>query len=114
MTEFSLEGFLNFLALLGWNDGTEQEIFTVEELISKFSIAGIGKSGANFDQKRLEWINGHHIRLLKLSKLYKACDKFWPSKAAHTDREYRKEVLIFGPRALKVSLRVRRTNLLLF
>ncbi len=94
-------GFLNFLALLGWNDGTEQEIFTVEELISKFSIAGIGKSGANFDQKRLEWINGHHIRLLKLSKLYKACDKFWPSKAAHTDREYRKEVLSLVQERLK-------------
>jgi glutamyl-tRNA synthetase len=66
------EALLNFLALLGWNPGKgdNQEIFTVNELIEKFSIEGIGKSGANYGEDRLKWINGHHIRALKLDDLY--------------------------------------------
>lgn len=87
------DGLLNFLALLGWNDGTDQEIFTVQELTEKFSIERIGKSGANYDEKRLEWINGHHIRNLPLNDLYKLSEKFWGSKASQPDREYKKEVL---------------------
>ena len=70
-----IDGLLNFLALLGWNPGkgNNQEIFTVDQLIEEFSIAGIGKSGANYDEKRLEWINGHHIRALSLDQLYSYC-----------------------------------------
>ncbi len=56
------EAMLNFLALLGWNDGTEQEIFSVSELIEKFSLERVQKSPAKFDLERLNWMNGVWIR----------------------------------------------------
>lgn len=59
---FLPEALLNFLALLGWNDGTEQEIFSLDELIENFSLERIQKSPAKFDSKRLNWVNGVFIR----------------------------------------------------
>ncbi len=56
------EAFLNYLALLGWNDGSEQEIFSRDELIKKFDINRIQKSPAIFDVQRLDWLNGRYIR----------------------------------------------------
>jgi len=52
---FLPEAFINFLALLGWNDGTEQEIFTKEELIDKFSIERVHSGGAKFDYEKAKW-----------------------------------------------------------
>jgi len=65
--EFKDQGFLapamvNFLALLGWNDGTEQEIYTVDDLSSKFSLDRITKSPAVFDRVKLGWMNGQHLK----------------------------------------------------
>lgn len=54
----------NYLALLGWNPGTDQEIFTMEELIRAFDIKKIQKGGAAFDEKKLDWVNKEHIKLL--------------------------------------------------
>lgn len=90
-----VDSFINFLALLGWNpgDGDNQEIFTVEELLVKFSIKGLGKSGANFDEKRLEWINGHHIRAKNIDELYDLSQAYWPDSAANFDKEYKMQVL---------------------
>lgn len=56
------EALLNFLALLGWNDGSEQEIFPFDELIHKFELNRIQKSPAKFDIERLNWMNGVFIR----------------------------------------------------
>lgn len=56
------EALMNFLALLGWNDGTEQEIFSPEELIGKFKLERVQKSPAVFDINRLNWMNGEYIR----------------------------------------------------
>ncbi len=56
------EALLNFLALLGWNDGTEQEIFSLSELADAFSLERIQKSPAKFDLDRLNWMNGMFIR----------------------------------------------------
>lgn len=56
------EAMLNFLALLGWNDGTEQEVFSPQELIEKFSLERLQKSPAKFDIERLNWLNGLWIR----------------------------------------------------
>lgn len=58
------EAVVNYLALLGWNPGTEQEIFTMEELIEQFDLAKIQKGGAIFDEKKLEWVNKEHIKRL--------------------------------------------------
>lgn len=56
------EALLNFLALLGWNTQDEQEIFSMEELIEKFSLDRVHKGGAVFDIKKLDWINGQYIK----------------------------------------------------
>jgi glutamyl-tRNA synthetase len=54
--------FVNFLAMLGWNPGTEQEIFSMEELIEAFSIDRVSKKGAKFDIEKAKWFNQHYLR----------------------------------------------------
>lgn len=90
---FLPEALVNFIATLGWNDGTEQEIFTMEELIEKFSLDRVGRSGARFDVQRLTWLNGQHIRTLTLDDLYSRVEKFWPTSAANASQSYKKEIL---------------------
>ena len=58
------DAFINFLALLGWNPGTEQEIFSREELKQAFDISRIQKSGAQISQEKLDWINKEHMKKL--------------------------------------------------
>ncbi|MEK7563148.1 MAG: glutamate--tRNA ligase [Patescibacteria group bacterium] len=58
------EALLNFLALLGWNPGTEQEIFSLNDLIDKFSLERVQKAGAVFDHEKLDWLQGQWIRKL--------------------------------------------------
>ena len=53
---------LNFLALLGWNEGVEQEIYSLDELKQRFDIARVNKSGARFDIDKLKWFNHHYIQ----------------------------------------------------
>jgi glutamyl-tRNA synthetase len=66
---FLPEAFVNFLATLGWNDGSGQEIFTLDELISKFSIDRISKAGAKFDFEKAKWFNGEWIKKAKAESL---------------------------------------------
>ena len=61
---FLQEAFINMLAFLGWNPGTEQEIFTIEQLIQAFSIDRVGKSGSKYDYAKTKWFNQQHLRLL--------------------------------------------------
>ncbi len=95
------EAMVNFLATLGWNDGTKQEIFSIEELISKFNLNRVQKSGAKFDEQRLIWIDGAHIRSLALADLYKQVADFWPSEADSYDNTYRMSVLKLVQERLK-------------
>jgi glutamyl-tRNA synthetase len=64
---FVPEAFINLLALLGWNDGTEQEIFTMEELIEKFSMERVHSGGAKFDYEKAKWFNQEWIKRLPVS-----------------------------------------------
>lgn len=59
---FLPEAFVNLLALLGWNDGSEQEIFSIEELVEKFSIKRVHKGGAKFDYEKARWFNHEWIK----------------------------------------------------
>lgn len=68
---FLPEAFINMLAFLGWNPGTEQEIFTPDDLIGTFSIDRIGKGGAKFDFEKAKWFNQQFIRNLDSSGLCK-------------------------------------------
>lgn len=87
------EALINFIASLGWNDGTEQEIFTREELIEKFSLERVQRSGARFDERRLLWMNGVWIRQLDSDSIYTLCQGFWPKEAEPYDETYKKLVL---------------------
>jgi len=61
-TGYLPEALINFLVLLGWNPGTEQEIFSMEELIKTFNLERIGKAGAKFDIQKAQWFNQHYLR----------------------------------------------------
>lgn len=95
------EALINFIASLGWNDGTEQEIFSVDELTQKFRLDHVQKSGARFDERRLLWMNGHYIRELPLDDLYRRVEDFWPPEAANSDEAYKKTVLALAQERLK-------------
>lgn len=58
------QAFINMLALLGWNGGTEQEIYTMDELIRDFSLDKVGKSGARFDPEKARWFNQQYVHAL--------------------------------------------------
>jgi glutamyl-tRNA synthetase len=68
---YSKEALINFVALLGWNpgSGSEQEIFTMQELLEQFSLEHVGKSGAIFNLEKLSWIEKQHIRRLSNEEL---------------------------------------------
>ncbi|MBQ3353473.1 glutamate--tRNA ligase [Candidatus Saccharibacteria bacterium] len=91
------EAMLNYLACLGWNDGTEQEIYTKDELIAKFSLDRIQNSGARYDEAKLLWMNGQWIRRIYdesgVEALYARTTGFWPESAASHSDEYKLKVL---------------------
>jgi glutamyl-tRNA synthetase len=58
---FFPEAVINFLALLGWNDGTEQELFSLEELVKKFDLSRVHKAGAKFDPEKNKWFNHQYL-----------------------------------------------------
>lgn len=63
------EALINFVALLGWNAGDDQEFYYLNELIEKFSLERVNKSGAVFDLNKLLWLNGEHIRKKSVDEL---------------------------------------------
>ncbi len=106
LLDYAREGYLpeammNFLATLGWNDGTEQEVFSAQELVKKFSLQRVQKSPSRFDEQRLVWLNGQWIRRATLDELYKRAEKFWPDEANETEEDYKKEVLALVQDRLK-------------
>jgi glutamyl-tRNA synthetase len=98
---FLPDALLNFIASLGWNDGTEQELFSKANLVDHFSLDRVQSSGARFDEQRLIWMNGAHIRELSIDDLYKMCDSFWPQEANAFDITYKKQVLKLVQERLK-------------
>lgn len=80
------EAVLNYLALLGWNPGTDQEIFSFDELVAVFDVSRLQKAGARFDWDRLDWINGHYIRRLADDELAERLRPFLPDLPEATIR----------------------------
>jgi len=72
--QYRLDGFLpdamiNYLALLGWNDGTDNEIFTRDELIDAFELERVVKSPSVFDLEKLKWVNSQHLKMMTVSDI---------------------------------------------
>lgn len=95
------EALVSFIATLGWNDGTTQELYTMQELVQKFSLDKVQRSGARFDEKRLLWVNGSFIRDLSIDDLYKRATDFWPETAKDASEQYKRQVLALAQDRLK-------------
>jgi glutamyl-tRNA synthetase len=91
---FLPEAFINMLAMLGWNDGTEQEIFSLQELIQKFSIERVHKGGAKFDFEKAKWFNHEWIKKLQASSYKQQVKDLFSGKGLHiSDDVYFEKVL---------------------
>ena len=104
--EYLAEGYLpealmSFMASLGWNDGTTQEVYSPQELIEKFTLERIQKSPARFDKDRLIWMNGYMIRALTPEALLERSDSFWSDSATSFSDNYRLEALKLVQERLK-------------
>jgi len=89
------EALNNFVALLGWNPGTDQEFFSLKELTRLFSLERVNKAGAVFDLKKLNWMNGHYIRELPEERLFSFLTPFL-QKAGYSvsDREKTRKIIL--------------------
>ncbi len=77
------EALLNYIALLGWSPGNDQEIFTLNELVSAFSIEGLSKSPAIFDVDKLTWMNAQYIRALTKAQFLDTAMPYFQQCGAH-------------------------------
>ncbi len=79
------EAFVNMIALLGWNPGTEQEIFSMNELIEAFSIDRVGKSGSRFDPEKAKWFNHQYLQNKTNTQLALDFREFLRARGYHID-----------------------------
>lgn len=81
------QAMVNYLALLGWGDGTENEFFTLKQLVEKFTIERVNKSGAIFDSTKLRWMNGQHLRAIPSEALTELIGQHWKSTGTLKDSD---------------------------
>ena len=96
--EYRDQGYLsnalvNYLALLGWNPGTEQEIFSTDQLIDQFSIERVQKKSAVFDERKLQWVSGQHIFKIPASKILDNIHAYDPNWREANNEKYVKKVI---------------------
>lgn len=96
---FFPEAVINFLALLGWNDGTEQEIFSLEELVQKFNLNRIHKAGAKFDPEKNKWFNHQYLQKQSDTSLAESFKAILDKKGISTSLDLTKVVSLIKERA---------------
>ncbi|MDR3642217.1 MAG: glutamate--tRNA ligase [Candidatus Doudnabacteria bacterium] len=77
---------VNFVAMLGWNPKTEQEIFSMDDLVKQFDLSKVNKSGAVFDLNKLDWISSQYIRLIPDKELADLLVPYWKQNGINTDK----------------------------
>ncbi len=90
---FFSEAVVNFLALLGWNDGTDKELYTLEELVDAFDLNRVHKSGAKFDPEKNKWFNHQYLVKRYDHLLAKEFIPFLSEKTIHANQEYVEKVV---------------------
>jgi glutamyl-tRNA synthetase len=100
---FFPEAVINFLALLGWNDGTEQEIFSLDELVEKFDLSRIHKAGAKFDPEKNKWFNHQYLQKQSNENLADSFRLILSDKGISTALDVTKVVSLIKERANFVS-----------
>lgn len=119
IANFIRDGYLNvplinFLARLGWNDGSNNELYSIDELIKRFDISKIHRSGAKYDHKKLLFLNGLYIRGLTINELYTFSKNFFPVEANNYSESYRKQVLSLLQERLKYLAEIPEMSLFFF
>jgi glutamyl-tRNA synthetase len=77
------QALVSYMALLGWNPGTDQELFTLEELVSQFDIRNVQKGGAIFSKEKLDWINGKYLGSVTQNEAYEIVRQHLPADLAN-------------------------------
>lgn len=99
ITEYRQKGYIpgaliNYMALLGWNPGTDRELFTLDELVREFKIENIQKSGAIFDIEKLNWFNREYIKKMPKAELSAEIKKYLPKSFDISNEKFKKIVPI--------------------
>ncbi|MFO7851401.1 MAG: glutamate--tRNA ligase [Bacteroidota bacterium] len=81
------EAFVNMLALLGWNPGTDRELFTMDELIENFSLDRVGRSGSRFDPEKARWFNHQYMQLQAVEEIASEYKKIVEEKGYSIDKK---------------------------
>ncbi len=97
------EAVLNMLALLGWNPGTEQEIFSLDELIQEFDLSRVNKSGAKFDPEKSKWFQNHYFQEISIAKLTEQFSGFLNDKNISTSLDIEKIISLVKERATFIN-----------
>jgi len=97
------EAIINFLALLGWHPEDEKEVFSLEEIIEKFSLKRVQKAGAIFNTEKLDWFNAEYIKELPLEILVQRMDRYVPEHWKENKVLFEKALEVERPRLKKLS-----------
>ena len=90
---YAADALLNYLVMLGWNPGTEQELFTREEMVAQFAIQKVQKKGAVYDEKKLHWIAGQHLARVSEDEILQSIRSEEPNWQRHAKDEYIHHIL---------------------
>ncbi len=117
--EYREQGYLpealnNYLALLGWNPGTEQEVFSPDELINNFSIERVQKKSAVFDEKKLQWMSGQHISKKSASEILNSLRANNPNWRISYDENYVLKVIELMKERVKSLLDMQEMTAMFF
>lgn len=95
---YLVEAVINYVALLGWSPGGEQEIFTLKELEKEFSLSGISRSPAIFDTGKLNWMNGEYIRKMTADEFHEVAKPYYAGNITNPAIDLKKVSRILQPR----------------
>ncbi len=95
---YLVKAVINYVALLGWAPSTNQEIFSLEELVEAFDIKGISKSPAIFDINKLNWMNGEYIRRMSLDEFHEVARPYYEGNIRNPDINLKKISRLLQPR----------------
>ena len=90
---FTSTAIINYLSLLGWNPDSEQEIFDINELVDSFNFAQVQKKPATFDEKKLLWVSGQQMAIMKTNDTIKELESLDNNWGADQDNQYKSDVI---------------------
>ena len=95
------QALLNFVLLLGWNPKTDQEVFSMDEMIKIFDLKKVNKAGAVFDTQKLDWLNGHYLREKKPAEFAKLCQPFFDNAGIKTNLKQLEKIVVTEQQRIK-------------